>query len=170
MDSIQISKRNLSVSLYPATVIHANKYTDTYGGSFDLPVRTTLHNDVVFRSKQTNEDWPVHIRNRDLPIYNDQDVIVIAVEETIIGYIDCQTNLYYYTSTNFLHNFDLGIRSHKIWITGAIATTASFFIFPDEQTILCILPLLATYFFYTIHKTLINYRAEKAMDNFLKSR
>lgn len=167
--SIQISKRNLSVSLYPATVIHANKYTDTYGGSFDLPVRTTLHNDVVFRSKQTNEDWPVHIRNRDLPIYSNQDVTVIAVEETIIGYIDSQTDVYYYTSTDFYY-FDLGIRPHKIWITGAIAAMATFFLFQDEQKIFCIFPLIAMYFFYRIHKTLLNYRAEKAMDNFLGSR
>jgi hypothetical protein len=170
MSSIQISNRNLSVSLYPATVIHANKYTDTYGGTFNLPVRTTLHNDVVFRSKQTNEDWPVHIRNRDLPIYSNQDVIVIAVEETIIGYIDTQTDVYYYTSTDFYYNFDLGIRPYKIWITGAIATIASFFLFRDEQTIFCILPLIATYFFYRIHKTIINYRAETAMDNSLSLR
>ncbi|MES2372403.1 MAG: hypothetical protein V4557_07475 [Bacteroidota bacterium] len=170
MSSIQISNRDLSVSLYPATVIHADKYTDTRGGAFDLPVRTTLHNDVVFRSKQTNEDWPVHIRNLNLPIYSNQDVILIAVEETIIGYIDTRTDLYYYTSTDFVNNFDLGIHPNKIWITGVLTAIALFFFLPEEKNLLFFLPLIGMYFFYRIHKTLLNYRAEKAMDSFLSSR
>lgn len=170
MNSILVAKRNLSVSLHPATVIHADKYTDTRGGAFDLPVRTTLHNEVVFRSKQTHEDWPIHISGRNLPIYSNQDVIVIAVEEKIMGYVDSQTGKYYYTSTNFFGNFDLGISLYKIWLVGIITAIACFFLLPDGWKALCLVPLVITFGFYRIHKTIVNQSALKAMNDFLSSR
>jgi len=43
MNTLSNSKKELSVSLHPATVIHANKYTEASGGWSNLPVRSTLY-------------------------------------------------------------------------------------------------------------------------------
>src|SRR4051812_26194866 len=116
--TIQIAKKELSVSLHPAKVIHANKYTEASGGWNNLPVSSTLYTDVVFRSKESGRDWPINIKGNELPVYTDQDVIVIGLEDLIIGFVDTQTDHYYYTETDFAGNFQLGARLYKVLLTG----------------------------------------------------
>ena len=168
--TIQIAKHDLSVSLHPATVIHANKYTETSGGWYHLPVFSTLYTDVVFRSKKNGQDWPIYIKRFDLPIYTNQDVTVIAIDDLIMGYIDNQTEYYYYTDTDFFENFKLGISRYKAWLIGTIASALGYFIFHDREWILSFIPLITMLAFYHIQKLILNNRTTKALDDYLTSR
>jgi len=63
--TITVSGKDFPVSLHKATVIHADKFTRTSGGWNNLPVTSTLYTDVVFRIDESNEDWPLYIKNID---------------------------------------------------------------------------------------------------------
>ncbi|MEO8174080.1 MAG: hypothetical protein ABI581_13390 [Sediminibacterium sp.] len=169
--TIQIAKHNLSVSLHPAMVIHADKYTEARGGWGNLPVSSILHTDLVFRSKQENVDWPIHLTGYDMPVYNNQDVIVIAVDDAIIGFVDTQTDLYYYTDTNFSRNFNIGMRRYKAWLIGFIGSVIAYFLIADPiNIILCIIPLVLMLIFYHVQKAIWNSRIKNALDGFLSNR
>jgi len=60
---------NLPLSLDPATVIHANKFSRAEG-AISFFVLSTLYTDLVFRLEETNDDIKIYIKNLDLPIYS----------------------------------------------------------------------------------------------------
>jgi hypothetical protein len=167
--TIKVFTSELPVSLLDATVIHADKFTRTTGGWFNLPVTSTLYTDVVFRSKDTGADWPLYIKDYDVLLYQGQEVSVISVKHTIIGYIDKQTNQYYYTTGNFSGALGIGISGWWL-LLACVVTGILVYLFLDNQQALTYLfiPLAVFYLFYLIQKWVINYRARKAIDGYLR--
>lgn len=167
--SFEVEKKEFTLFLDPATVIHANKFTGTSGGWGSLPVHTSLYADIVFRSKESGVDWPVRIKDLDLPLYTNQEVMVISIEQYIIGYIDKQTNKYHYTETDFAYVLDLGFPLYKIWIGGIAAGIAVFLVTtnPDYKFFLCFVPLLIGWLMYRIKKWMINREIIRKLDYYL---
>jgi hypothetical protein len=167
--TIRIQNRDILITLHPATVIHTDKYSETSGGWGNLPVVSTLYTDVVFRSRTSKEDWPHKITNRDLPIYNNQEVRVISADNIIIGYIDEQTKKYYYTSDNLSNRMGLGMSYYLVWVIGIAGAVMIGFITRDTKMILLVFaPLIITWLFYRIQKWVLHLQVTKAIDHYLQ--
>jgi hypothetical protein len=154
----------IPLSLHRARVVHANKYSEAFGGAFDFPVSSTLYTDVVFRLHENNEDYKTYIRNLDLPIYTDQDVTIICSGKRVLGYIDMQTNYYYYTVNNFSRELGLRLPSLWVWIVAVLAGIAIYFTSNDEGFLWLLLLLIAVYFFHLMRRWYVNHRIRRAID------
>jgi hypothetical protein len=154
--------------LHRARVVHANKYTEAHGGAFDLPVSSTLYTDVVFRLYENDEDYKAYIEKLDLPIYNNQEVTIICCDKTVIGYIDMQTNYYYYTVTNFSRLFGLGLSSLWVWIITILGGIAIYATTSDRMLLLSFTLFIIVYGLYFFQRWYINRRVRQAIDAVLK--
>jgi len=165
--TITISGKDFLVSLHKATVIHADKFTRTSGGASNLPVNSTLYTDVVFRIDESNEDWPLYIKNIDLVIYNDQRVQVIVVNDAIVGFVDEKTARYYYTTQQFSKVFKLGIPYPFYILAGILGAVILYFAYPN-QIQWSFIPLILAFLAYQIQKSILGLQARKAIDSFLE--
>lgn len=164
---IKVSGKELAVSLHKATVIHSDKFTRTSGGWNNLPVRSTLYTDVVFRTDETNEDWPLYIRNIDLVIYKEQRVQVIVVNDAIVGFVDEKTGHYYYTTSQFSNLLKLGI-PYYYYIIAGIAGAVILWLAYLNNFGWSLIPLFLALIAYQIQKLILSSRARKAIDSFLE--
>jgi hypothetical protein len=167
--TIKVFKTELSLSLHNATVIHSDKFSRTVGGWGHWPVWSNVYTDVVFRSQETGDDWPVRVGDYDLPLYQQQEVAVICVRNIIIGYIDKKTNQYYYTTRNFAGALGLGLNGWWVLLAGIVAGLLVYMLVDNEQYApFLFLPILVFYLVYRIQRWVINYRTTKAIDNYLR--
>lgn len=157
---------NIPLSLHKATVIHADKFTESLGGAFNFPITSTLYIDLVFRLDETNEDWPVYITNLNLPVYTGQAVTVVSTDKTVLGYIDAQTNYYYYTTNDFVRKLNIGIPFIWVWIIG-ITGGILIYLLKQEVSVWIIVPLISAWILYSIQKFILNILIKKRIDNFL---
>jgi len=165
--TITVSGKDLPVSLHKATVIHADKFTRTSGGAYNLPVRSTLYTDVVFRVDESNEDWPLYIKNIDLVMYKDQRVLVIVVNDAIVGFVDEKTGRYYYTTQQFSKLLKLGIPYPYYIIAGIAGAVVLYLAYPNQIEWLLI-PLFVALIGYQIQKLILGSKARKAIDSYLE--
>jgi hypothetical protein len=156
------------LSFHRARVVHANKYSEARGGAFDLPVSSTLHTDVVFRLADTNEDYQAYIESLDLPVYTDQEVTVICSGRTVVGYVDRQTNYYYYIVRNFASLFGIGLTVWWVFIATIIGGVFFYFINKDEFLARAVILFGCFYLLYLFQRWFINYRVRKAIDAALR--
>lgn len=165
--NLQVGKHELLVSLHPATVIHADRYSETTGGYGHWPVRSSLYTEVVFRSKETGMDWPITITDLRPRIYTDQQVTVIAANSVIVGFVDTQTQRFYYTVSDFARSLGLGTRRYLSMLAGIVASVACFLLLPEEWKALCVFAFVAAVVFHYSQKAILNRRIEKAIDQYL---
>lgn len=156
----------IPLSLHRARVVHANKYSEAHGGAFDFPVSSTLYTDVVFRLNENNEDYKTYIQKLDLPIYTDQDVTVICFGKRVLGYIDMQTNYYYYTVNNLSKALGLGLPALWVWVIALLGGLA-IYLTDKDQILLSLIFIFSVYFVYLIHRWYVNRRIRKAIDAIL---
>ncbi len=169
--TLLFSNQELEFTLHNATVIHADKYTETSGGWGSAPVRSRLYTDLVFRSSDTNEDWPITVNGRNLAVYNGQKVMVMGLQGTIIGYVDKQSNKYYYTRDELSSFVKTGMPAHYIWIIGVIGGLLVYLFTPetsDARFLWILLPLCLAWLIYMIRKQMINNRIIQLIDTYLR--
>ena len=130
---IKLSAIEFPLALEKAKVIHANKFSQAQGGAFNLPVSSTLYTEVVFRLENSGEDIRTYIRNLDLPIYTEQAVTVILSDKRVVGFVDMQTNYYYYTTRDFARQLGFGMPFFWVWVIGIAGAVLVFFM-QDRQT------------------------------------
>jgi len=164
---ITVSNVQIPLSLYPATVIHADKYSEAHGGELNTPVTSTLYTDVVFRLNDSGEDWPLYIRNLNLPLYNGQAVTLVSSNKNVLAYIDDRTKYYYYTSRDLCRKVGLGIPLWRIILPGLIGGLLIYWIQRDAPTVWIVAPIIASYAIYVIQKWFFNYKIKKEIDEFL---
>jgi hypothetical protein len=168
MDTIMLPQDiDLPLSAHNASVIHTNKYTETYGGAFNLPVRSTLNIDIVFRLKDTREDYKCYVSDVDLPIYTNQEVRIICCGRVVLAYIDEQTGLYHYTSGDFKRKLGLGLPFYWVWIMGLSGAAMVYFLQKQQTSEWIFLPLILSYLLYRLHKWSINRKVEKIIDEYM---
>lgn len=165
---IKFSNTEIPLSLHSARVIHANKYSEAYGGAFNLPISSTLYTDVVFRLNETREDYKIYIKNLDLPIYNEQEVTVICSAKRVLGYIDMQTNYYYYTTKDFSRSLGIGLPYIWVWVVGILGGTCLYLINNQEISLWVLVPFLAAYILFLMQKWILNHRIQKEINTFLR--
>jgi hypothetical protein len=154
-------------TLQKATVIHANKYTTTHDGGINLPVWSNLHNEIVFRLEDSQEDLHVYVKNVNLSPYSSQEVMIVLYGSIVMAYIDMKTKKYYYTSNDFAGKLNLGMPYAYVWLIGIIGAIAIYFIKKGQPTYLIILPLVGPYIYYRIQKWIIHFKVKKVLDRFL---
>ena len=165
---IKLSNVEIPLSLYRARVIYANKYSEAYGGAFNFPVSSTLYTDVVFRLNENNEDIKTYIKNLDLPIYTEQDVIVICSGKRVLGYVDMQTNYYYYTTNDFSRKLGVGFSLLWVFLIGILGGVCFYYINNRQGSLWLFVPFIASWVVYLIQKMILNYRVKKEIDNILR--
>jgi len=169
--TLLFNDEELEFTLHNATVIHADKYSETTGGWGNAPVRSHLYTDLVFRSSDTNEDWPMTVNERNLPVYNGQKVMVMGLQGRIIGYVDKQSNKYYYTRDEFSSFVKAGMPVYYIWIIGIIGGLVAFIFTSEESDIRflnALLPLGITWLIYIVQKQMISNRIMQLIDTYLR--
>ena len=165
--TVSILSKEEPIDLYNATVIHANKYYRTSGGWGSWPVTSTLYIDVVFRDKASGDNWPITVKNLDLPLYTEQEVSVICVRNIIIGYIDRKANRYYFTTSDFAKAFKLGMQYVFMWIIGIAGGLVTYLFVGNEWAYWAFLPLLIAVIGFYIQKMVINYRVGASLDRYM---
>lgn len=152
-----------------ATVIHSNKYNQNNGFYVWHLFSQNLLHDVVFKLETTGEEFPVTLKNMNLPLYQNQLVSLIAVDDTVIGFIDSNSRKYYYLTNNLQKA--LGKAGYLPWIFwGSIALILGIFYFLDPgytqnlRALFLIPPLVWLY------QMMSNHRFEKKIDNMILQR
>ena len=158
---------DIPLSLFRATVIHANKYSETFGGAFNLPVSSRLYTDVVFRMNESNEDLPVYIHHLDLPIYNSQEVTLVTSNKKVLAFIDMQTRYFYYTTRNFARKLNLGMPFFYVWVIGILAGILVYILQNQEASGWVFAPIAIAWIVYTIQKWIINFQVRRKINDFL---
>ena len=158
---------DIPLSLHQATVIHANKYSETHGGAFNLPVSSRLYTDVVFRLNNTNEDWPLYINNLDLPIYTSQEVTVVASNNNVLAFIDMQTKYYYFTTRDFSRKLNLGLSFFWVWVIGIMGGVLVYLLQNQVTTGWIFVPFAIAWIVYTIQKWILNNQVKRKINDFL---
>lgn len=169
--TLRFNEEELEFTLHNATIIHADKYTETTGGWGNAPVRSRLYTDLVFRSSDTNEDWPLTVNGRNLAVYNGQKVMVMGLQGTIIGYVDKQSNKYYYTRDEFSSFVKTGMPVYYIWIIGIIGAMVVFMFTTDESDVrllYALIPFGAAWLTAIIQKQVISNRIMQLIDTYLR--
>ncbi len=166
---IKLLNAVIPLDFYPATVIHADKYSEVRGGAFNAPVTTDLYTDIVFRLEENNQDYHICIKNIDLPIYSNQPVTLISAGAVVVGYIDNQTNDYYYIIKDIASELGLGLPFYWVILIGLLCAVALYFYEGGVITIAFLLPFLLTCVLYVIQSWILNYRVKKAINQCLNS-
>lgn len=152
-------------------VIHADKYTQTSGGWGNLPVHSNLYTDVVFRNEAAKEDWHLKINNFDLPLYNGQHVMVIRINDIIIGFVDKQTSKYYYTRTDFSKACKLGMPYYWVWVIGISAGLIGFVLTKENAyplPVVLLIPTAMMWLIYQAQKWIRNNNIRGKIDQYLR--
>lgn len=169
--TLLFNEEELEFTLHNATVIHADKYSETSGGWGNAPVRSHLYTDLVFRSSDTNEDWPVTIDGRNLSVYNGQKVMVMGLQGRIIGYVDKQSKKYYYTRDEFSSFVKARMPVYYIWIIGIIGAMAVFIFTTEESDVrllYALIPFGVAWLTAIIQKQVISNRIMQLIDTYLR--
>ncbi|MDB5202417.1 MAG: hypothetical protein JWQ27_1826 [Ferruginibacter sp.] len=167
--TVAVGNTELPLSLQPATVIHSNKFSEARGGGFNLPVISTLYTEVVYRMKDTQADVKLYLRNRNLPIYTNQEVSLISSSGKLIGFIDVKTNQYYYTSSDLSRHLGMAIPYYWVLIFSVAGAALIYFLYPEGRGPLMAAPALIALLFYWIYKYLTNRRITQAVDAYMVS-
>lgn len=165
--TVRIRNLTLPLSLDKATIIHANKYSRA-DGTISPFVFSTLHTEVVFRLKDTDEDMPLYVQSLDLPIYPGQEVLLIRISEVIVGYIDVRSKLYYYAN-DISKRLGLGIPGYWVWIIGVIGGITVVSLFRNESMIFWMfIPVIGAWLLYILQKLLFDYQLRKSINSVLR--
>ncbi len=160
---------NIQLTYTNATVIHSNKYNQNYGFYLWHMFFQNLLHDVVFKLETTGEEFPVTLKNMNLPLYQNQLITLIAVDDTVIGFIDSNSRKYYYLTNNLQKA--LGKADYLRWIVwGSVILIMAVFIFVNVEytqhmTSLFLIPPLVW-----IYSLISNYRFEKKIDKMILQR
>ncbi len=170
---IRFGKNEFLLELKSATVIHADKYSETRGGWGNFPVRSVLYTDVVFNNATDGTRWQITIQGRNLPVYQEQNVSVILLEHSVIGFIDQATSKYYYTRNDFNRMVPIEWPARYFWISGLgflIIGAVKFFTGKDQQDSFTIpfFGIVATLLTAYLHKWILNRSFTKAIDHYLQ--
>lgn len=111
----------LSISYQDAIVTHANKYNQNSGVVVSFLFFSNLYQDVVFTLEKTGIEYPATFKNLNLPLYTQQRVTLIAINNTIIAYADKQTSDYYYLSNNLRSALGFGFNFNWYLVTAITA-------------------------------------------------
>lgn len=163
---IKSSLLKAPISLHDATVIHANKFSTAHDGGLNVPIWSNLHIELVFRLQRTNEDWRVYVKNLDLPIYTSQEVSVVTCGETVLAYIDKQTNYYYYLTRDFSGKLGIGMPFFLVWLIGIVGGIIDY-LMQQEVTVFLFVPIATLWLIYMIQKWIANFRIKREIDRFL---
>ena len=159
---------DLPVTLYNATVIHANKFSRA-DGAFSYFVFSSLHTDIVFRMSDTNDDIPVYVSNLDLPIYSGEEVMIVVIAKIVVAYIDSKTNQYYYLSNNLGKTLGMGIAFYWVWLAALLMSLMIFFIQPTFSA-WCIIPFIGAWLFLLLQRLILHSRLRNRIDQVLSGR
>lgn len=171
---ITFGKKQFLLELKNASVIHADKYSEARGGWGNLPVWSTLYTDLVMNSSDDGISWQTTIRNRNLPVYQGQNVSVLLLEQQVIGFIDQGTNKYYYTRTDFNSFLPIGWPLKHFWITGLfflLIAIVNCFMGKNYNPDFVVIPffgIAATLLVYHLQKWIVNKRFMRAVDHYLQ--
>ncbi len=124
------SKNNMTLSYLPAKVIHSNKYNQInmlYSIRF---LFANLFHDVVFKT-DTGEEYPMTLKNLNLPIYQGQSVILIIINNSVIGFIDNSTNNYFYLTRNLQERLGKGQKLNWIIFVGIVLLVSAILLVKD---------------------------------------
>lgn len=165
--NFRVFKTEIPLSFHKGTVIHADKYAESGGPGLNLPITSTLYSDIVIRLTDTNKDCKVYTKNIDLPVYTDQKVLLISARSVILGFIDSETNRYYYTTGDFSKRLGLGIPFYWLLLAGIIGTMILYFIMDQQFSTIVFIPLFAAWLFYILQQWTLNFIIERALDRAL---
>ncbi|RYG48898.1 MAG: hypothetical protein EOO01_13025 [Chitinophagaceae bacterium] len=159
-----ISGKEIDFNLHPGAVIHANKYAEASGGWGSLPVQSTLNTEVVVRLTN-GEDIRLYIRHLDLPVYNGQEVSLLAANGSVVALVDLKTRRYYYTTHNFQKKLGMDLPAIWVWIIG-IALGAVIYLINNNGATWVIAPLLV-WIPVLVNRWMFNSKMRKQITSYL---
>lgn len=170
---MRVSGKELDVELSGAIVLQVNKYSGTgifTDDKFFPLTQNTMHTNIVFQLKDTNKTLPLDVRDVYVPAYDKQEVDIIRVNKSIVGYVDVKNEEYYYLTNDFCKAIGAGIPSFFVWLAGLIGAIIVYNLISSDRDIWYItLPLFLAWLFYMISKLILNPKIEKAIDEYMQT-
>ena len=161
---IILPEYGIPIVLNQATVIYANKLSEASGGWYYLPVVSTLIIDAVFRLKQNGTDLKVRLKDHDVPLYTNQDVIVLSVGNIVIGFVDTQTSLYYYITRDIAQSLGHGVPFHYFLLGAFALSFGSLFFLDKDSYLVCIIPLVLGWLGFNLYRRMINLKLRNSIN------
>jgi hypothetical protein len=170
---VKFFQKKLNIELSPATIVHIDKHSRsgvfTDDRFFPLAANT-LHTNIVFQLKESNKVLPLNVRDMQLPLYNMQEVDIITANQFVIGYVDVESEEYYYFTNDFCKAAGIGFIDIASWLTGILVAGCMLTIIKDEYAGLFAFILLFALWISTVTlKTILNKKIESNMDEILKT-
>ena len=165
--SLMIGKHDLAIHYTPARIIHSNKYNQNSGFYLSHFFFSNLLQDLVFELDQTGKKHQITLKNITLPAYQGQEVLLIVVNDLVLGYIDNESNKYYYLTDDLSGALGLGI-GWKWFIIGGLAAGAGlFFLLPEDIRHLFFYFLLIVPVLYKMYREVFSRYVEKKLDSII---
>lgn len=157
----------LAISYEDAIVTHANKYNQNAGIVVSFLFFSNLYQDVVFKLENSGIEYPTTFKNLNLPLYTQQHVSLIAINNTIVAYADKQTSEYYYLTNNLQKALGYGFNFNWYLVTAIIAIgyfiIATKFEIPQEiGLVVLVVPVLLR-----VYQLVSNYLLQRKIDKLI---
>jgi len=170
---VKFLQKKLNIELSPATIVHIDKHSrpGIFTDDRFMPLAAnTLHTRIVFQLKESNKVLPLNVRDIQLPLYNMQEVDIITANQFVIGYVDIESEEYYYITNDFCRAVGIGFIDNASWLAGIVAAGCILTIIKNEYAALFAFILLFIIWISTVSlKTILNKKIESNMDEILKT-
>jgi hypothetical protein len=165
--------KDLRIELSRATVLQIDKCARTGIFTDDrfFPLTTNpMFTNIIFQLKNSNNTLPLYIRDKQVPVYNKQEVDIIKANDFIIGYVDVAKEEYFYTTNDFCKIIGIKMPSTFIWIIGiAGAITVATVLQNSYAPLFAFMPLVFALLLHRIINFALNKKIENEIDEFMKS-
>lgn len=106
---ILINNQTYTISYYPATITHSDKYSETSLFASTSYFNSMPKQDIAFKITLTGEEHFFTIPYGRIPATVGQEVSLIVLDKSVIGYINNSNNEYYFLTNQFAKLLGLGI-------------------------------------------------------------
>jgi hypothetical protein len=163
---MKLLNRNLDIQLSPATILRVNDNTkpDTFD-HYSSPPSRKARTDILFQLKNSDKTLPLSVRNKQLPLYDKQEVDIISANQFIIGFVDIKKEEYYYVTEDFYEAVGTKFFDMLSWFAGIMAIIIILTLAKSMYTpVYVITTLTLTWLGNIIVKEVFNRKIENAID------
>ncbi len=168
-NGFSIGKKEMKVSYVPAKIIHSNKYNSNSGFFFFNMFFSSFWQDLVFHIEETEQDFPITLKNVNIAAYPGQQVKLITIDSTAVGFIDNTTKEYSYFTNHLPQVLEVGLSIKWLVILGIVALTILYllFNFGTEQAFIAFLFFIPIAWW--LYNRIFNYYVERKIDKIILS-
>ena len=101
---MKVAGKTINVELFPATVLQVDQSASTniLTDTAFFPLKSNApHTYITFQLKENDTTLPLDVPDAQLPMYKEQEVDIISLNQSVVGFVDIKSREYYYITNDF---------------------------------------------------------------------